>query len=154
MEFYSPRLDCSRWSVHAIHCARIAGSDLRLTPDGSSNVPSFSRNTFSEIIAPNRVSRLLHRNLDAILPPQAVCRITTRIATERCWSGRTGLPAKQLSWQNRDRGFESPPLRQIKYRLVLSIHHLFITRASEWPLTENYSCAAMYRIPIPHPSKR
>src|ERR1700689_3243835 len=45
------------------------------------------------------------------LTPQAVCRITTRIATERCWSGRTGLPAKQLSWQNRDRGFESPPLR-------------------------------------------
>jgi hypothetical protein len=31
--------------------------------------------------------------------------------TERCWSGRTGLPAKQLHWQNRCRGFESPPLR-------------------------------------------
>ncbi len=32
-------------------------------------------------------------------------------AAERCWSGRTGLPAKQLHWQNRCRGFESPPLR-------------------------------------------
>ena len=32
---------------------------------------------------------------------------------ERCWSGRTGLPAKQLYWQ-RYRGFESPPLRHKK----------------------------------------
>src|SRR3954454_12429560 len=31
--------------------------------------------------------------------------------TERCWSGRTGLPAKQLSGVNPDRGFESLPLR-------------------------------------------
>src|SRR5438552_7104679 len=31
--------------------------------------------------------------------------------TERCWSGRTGLPAKQLPGQNPGRGFESPPLR-------------------------------------------
>ena len=31
--------------------------------------------------------------------------------TERCWSGRTGLPAKQLLGQNPCRGFESPPLR-------------------------------------------
>ena len=31
---------------------------------------------------------------------------------ERCWSGRTGLPAKQLSGVNLDRGFESLPLRQ------------------------------------------
>src|ERR1700744_2884895 len=30
---------------------------------------------------------------------------------ERCWSGRTGLPAKQLSGVNPDRGFESLPLR-------------------------------------------
>jgi hypothetical protein len=31
---------------------------------------------------------------------------------ERCWSGRSGLPAKQLSGVNLDRGFESRPLRQ------------------------------------------
>ena len=37
-------------------------------------------------------------------------RVRTKTA-ERCWSGRTGLPAKQLCWQ-RHRGFESPPLRQ------------------------------------------
>src|SRR4029077_20762722 len=33
--------------------------------------------------------------------------------TERCWSGRTGLPAKQLSGVNPDRGFESLPLRHL-----------------------------------------
>src|SRR5207249_8847032 len=35
----------------------------------------------------------------------------TLSTTERCWSGRTGLPAKQLHGQNPCRGFESPPLR-------------------------------------------
>src|SRR6185295_7221305 len=34
-----------------------------------------------------------------------------RTPAERCWSGRTGLPAKQLSGVNPDRGFESLPLR-------------------------------------------
>ena len=57
-------------------------------------------------------SVLLPLNLAAFCPKTA----------ERCWSGRTGLPAKQLYWQNRYRGFESPPLRhafyfQIAYRL-------------------------------------
>jgi hypothetical protein len=33
---------------------------------------------------------------------------------ERCWSGRSGLPAKQLSGVYLDRGFESRPLRQRK----------------------------------------
>ena len=51
----------------------------------------------------------------------SICRGFPETA-ERCWSGRTGLPAKQLYWQNRYRGFESPPLRhafyfQIAYRL-------------------------------------
>jgi RHS repeat-associated protein len=43
-------------------------------------------------------------------PPQSQ---PFEISAERCWSGRTGLPAKQLSRQNRDRGFESPPLRHL-----------------------------------------
>ncbi len=44
-------------------------------------------------------------------------------AVERCWSGRTGLPAKQLHWQNRCRGFESPPLRHdLCFQLVDGPH--------------------------------
>jgi hypothetical protein len=79
-----------------------------------------------EIIDSKRWSPLLRGNLDAILAPRAVCRITARIDTERCWSGRTGLPAKQLSWQNRDRGFESPPLRHYQFGLN-SAHNINLT---------------------------
>src|SRR5580692_7365308 len=48
-------------------------------------------------------------------PPQSK---PFEIPAERCWSGRTGLPAKQLSRQNRDRGFESPPLRHSTFPLI------------------------------------
>ena len=34
-----------------------------------------------------------------------------RHSLERCERGRIGLPAKELTWQTRVRGFESPPLR-------------------------------------------
>ena len=42
------------------------------------------------------------------------------LSAERCWSGRTGLPAKQLHPQKGCRGFESPPLRH--FHLKTSVH--------------------------------
>ncbi len=37
--------------------------------------------------------------------------LSDRNKMERCERGRIGLPAKELTWQTRVRGFESPPLR-------------------------------------------
>ena len=45
---------------------------------------------------------------------RVICGATLS-TTERCWSGRTGLPAKQLHGQNPCRGFESPPLRSFVF---------------------------------------
>src|SRR3954447_3991327 len=44
-------------------------------------------------------------------PPSPYNTVSLPGLSERCWSGRTGLPAKQLSGVNPDRGFESLPLR-------------------------------------------
>ena len=55
-------------------------------------------------------------------------------SAEGCWSGRTELPAKQLHWQNRCRGFESRPLRHlaacVHYAAVISVllRHSFVTQ--------------------------
>jgi hypothetical protein len=67
-------------------------------------------------------------------------------AGERCWSGRTGLPAKQLHWQNRCRGFESPPLRHPHRghtRGCRCSPDLPTTAHACWPTVP----AALYRVP-------
>ena len=50
---------------------------------------------------------------------------------ERCWSGLTGLPAKQLHGQKLCRGFESHPLRQFFY--IHNIYRMILQLVSKIP---------------------
>ena len=55
--------------------------------------------------------RARNSNIQTLTGEMSEWSMVAVLKMERCERGRIGLPAKELTWQTRVRGFESPPLR-------------------------------------------
>ncbi len=67
------------------------------------------------------------------------------LSAERCWSGRTGLPAKQLHPQKGCRGFESPPLRHFHLTAAAYRSHCRLLNRAHCAVREESSIIQAFR---------